>query len=143
MVIVAAPAALALETGLRHLLFPVEFERDLRPLLNPYLTPVAWILGLLAGAAALGGLALQRRASSRRLGLLPPEATPQQRYTQVFAVFLLSSSLPQLPSIVATMTYMFGADLAPVLVGIGLCTVGVLAQAARVSRLAGPSAEGR
>lgn len=127
--------ALGFETALRLLLFPDDFA-IVREFLNPYLTPVAWLLGGLAALGAWLGLALQRRLTTKRIAKLDSEATDDQRYAAGFGVFLLTSSVPQIPSILATITFTFGASLLPVLVGIALCSVGVVAQALRVGRLA-------
>ncbi|HJL15964.1 MAG TPA: hypothetical protein RMH99_09920 [Sandaracinaceae bacterium LLY-WYZ-13_1] len=141
LTIVAAPAALAVETGLRLLLFPEDFEL-VRELLNPTLTPVAWVLGGVAGIAAWVGLLVQRRISRRRLAKLPADADDEARFAAVFGVFLLTTAVPQIPAIFSTFAYMFGASLVPVLVGIGLCSVGVVAQALRVSSLAEDAVRG-
>lgn len=135
LVIVAAPIALAFETALRLLLFPPEFEL-VREFLNPYLTPVAWLIALIVGAAALLGLALQRRIVAKRLSS-QPDATGDQRYQLAVGVFLLTSSVPQIPSILSTFSFMFGASIVPVLAGIAVCSVGVIAQAIRIPRLIG------
>jgi hypothetical protein len=135
LTILAAPVALVVETGLRLLIFPDDFEL-VRGFLNPMLTPVAWVLGVVAGVAGFAGLGLQRRMSAKRLGKLPPGAGVSDRYQAVFAVFLLTTSVPQIPALLATFAYMFGASLVPVLVGVGVCSVGVVSQALRVPRLA-------
>lgn len=135
LVILAAPVALALETGMRLLLFPADFD-IVREFLNPYLTPVAWGLGLLAGVGGWLGLFLQKRMSEKRLAKLPSDAPVALRYQAVFAVFLLTTSVPQIPSVFATISFTFGADLLPVLVGIALCSIGVVAQALRVASIA-------
>jgi hypothetical protein len=135
LTIPAAPVALGLETALRLWLFPDDFEL-VRELLRPMLTPVAWVFGALAALAGLGGLALQRRLSAKRLAKFPPGAPLAARHGAVTGVFLLTSSVPQIPAVLATLTYMFGASLVPVLVGVGLCTAGVVGQALRVPSLA-------
>lgn len=135
LTIAAAPIALAFETLLRHLLFPPEFD-EFRAFLEPVLTPIAWALGLVAGAASLVGLALQRRFAAKRLARLPAEADFAARYGQVLAVFLLTASVPQIPAIFSTFAFMFGASIWPVLAGIAICSVGVVMQALRVGALA-------
>lgn len=74
--------------------------------------------------------------TDRRLAALPAGADVNDRYQAVFAVFLLTTSVPQIPALLATFTYMFGASLVPVVVGVGVCSVGVVSQALRVPRLA-------
>lgn len=135
LTILAAPGALAFESLLRALLFPPDFE-VLREFLSPVLTPVAWVLGLTAAAGSLGGLALQRSIAEKRLARLPEGAGDEARYGQVLGVFMLTTAAPQIPAILATLAFMFGASLWPVLVGVGICSAGVIAQALRVSRLA-------
>lgn len=135
LTIIAAPAALGFETGLRLLLFPADFEL-IREFLNPTLTPVAWLLGAVAALASFGGLFVQRRLAEKRLSALPPDASFDLRYRAVFGVFLLTTAIPQIPAIFSTLTFMFGASLIPVLVGIGVSSVGVVSQALRVESIA-------
>ena len=133
--IVAAPAALGLETVLRRLLFPDEFEL-VREFLRTALTPVAWVFVALAVVGAAAGLVLQRSLAIQRLSRLPPDAPLSARYGAVVGVFLLTTVLPQLPSILVTFCFMFGSSIVPVLVGIAVTTVGVVLQALRVRTLA-------
>ena len=133
--IVAAPAALGFETALRWLLFPDDFEL-FREFLHPYLTPVAWLFALAAAAGAAVGLVLQRKLAEKRIAALPADAPLGPRYSAVTGVFLLTTVAPQLPSIVATFCFMFGSSIVPVLVAIGVTTVGVVLQALRVPTLA-------
>jgi len=136
LTIVAAPAALGLETALRLLLFPPEFEL-VRELLHPYLTVVAWLVALVAGIGAAVGLLVQRRVVQARIAKLPEAAnTLERRYQVAFGVFLLATAIPQIPSIIATFCFMFGASIVPVLVAIGLTSVGVVGQALAVPKLA-------
>lgn len=135
LTILAAPVALVFETFLRAALFPPEFE-TFREFLRPMLSPVAWVLGLVAAAAGLAGLGLQRSMAQRRVARLPEDAGYEERYAQVLGVFMLTTAVPQIPAILSTFAFMFGASLWPVLVGIGVCSVGVVAQALRVSSLA-------
>lgn len=137
LTILAAPVALVVETVLRKLIFPADFEL-VREFLEPMLTPVAWVLGAVAGVAGFVGLGLQRRMADKRLAKLPPAAGVNDRYQAVFAVFLLTTSVPQIPAILATFAYMFGASIVPVIVGVAVCSVGVVSQALRVPRLAEP-----
>jgi membrane protein YqaA with SNARE-associated domain len=135
LTILAAPVALGFETLLRSLLFPPDFE-VMRAFLEPALTPLAWVLGGAAGLAALAGLALQRRLAERRLARLPEHASEPVRQRELLGVFLLTASVPQIPAVLSTFAFMFGASLWPVLVGIALCSVGVVGQAMRVRSLA-------
>lgn len=135
LTILAAPVALAFETLLRALLFPPEFE-SVREFLRPMLTPVAWALGGMAAIASLAGLALQRSMAAKRVRRLPSTADDEARYGAVLGVFMITTAVPQIPAVLSTFAFMFGASFVPVAVGIGLCSAGVIAQAVRVGPLA-------
>ena len=135
LTIVAAPVALGFETALRLVFFPDDFEL-IREFLRPSLTPVAWALGGVAALASFGGVLVQRRLAAKRLQVLGAEATFDMRYRAVFGVFLLTTAIPQVPAIFSTLTFMFGASLVPVLVGIVVSSLGVVTQALRVETLA-------
>ncbi|MFK7985162.1 MAG: hypothetical protein AB8I08_03950 [Sandaracinaceae bacterium] len=140
LTILAAPGALAFETLLRKLLFPVlvpEFEL-IREFFAPMLTPVAYVVSVFIALFAVVGLLLQKRMSEKRLAKLPEDADRDMRFRAILGVFLLTSSVPQIPTILSTFAYMFGASLVPVLIGIGLCSLGVVAQAVRVTKLSEP-----
>lgn len=134
LTVLAAPAALAFETALRKLLFPADFE-EVRSLLEPLLTPVGWLIGGVAAVASLVGLVLQRRMAEKRVARLP-ERTADACYREVFGVFLLTTAVPQIPAILSTFMFMFGASIVPVLVAVGIASLGVVAQAARIPSLA-------
>ncbi|HEY8431317.1 MAG TPA: hypothetical protein VIL20_23215 [Sandaracinaceae bacterium] len=135
LTILAAPVALGFETLLRLLLFPRDFEY-VRELFEPVLTPVAWALGAVAAVASLLGVVVQRSLAQKRIEKSPDRDDEDARYRNVFGVFLLTSSIPQIPAIFSTFAFMFGASLLPVLVGIAVCSVGVVTQALRVPALA-------
>lgn len=135
LTVLAAPTALVFETALRKLLFPSEFE-ELRALLEPALTPVGWVLGLVAGLAGLAGLTMQKRLAGARIAKLADREEVEARYREVFGVFLITTAVPQIPALLSTFAFMFGASLWPVLVGVGLASVGVAGQAVRIPRLA-------
>ncbi|MCA9604098.1 MAG: hypothetical protein KC619_00765 [Myxococcales bacterium] len=135
LTIVAAPGALGLETGLRLLFFPDNFQL-IRDFLNPMLTPVAWAFAAVAGLGAALGLFIQRRLIEKRIAKLPDEHNTHERRFQIaFGVFLLTTAVPQIPSIFATFCFTFGASLIPVLAAITLTSVGVVGQALRVPKL--------
>jgi hypothetical protein len=123
LTVVAAPLALAFETALRHLLLPADFEL-IRAWLRPTLTPIAW--ALVAACVILGALGLRlqarmvRKAARRRT---EPGAPPDLVARARIGGFMLGASIPQIPAIVATFTFMFGASLWPVLVCIVVVTV--------------------
>ena len=135
--IVAAPLALGFETLLRALLFPDDFEL-IRDFLGPTLTWVAWGLAGLAVVGSLLGTSLQRRMAKQRLSALDGEATLAQRFAALSGIFLLTTALPQIPSLLATLCFMFGSELMPVLAALTITTAGVVAQAVAVPRLASP-----
>ena len=131
MTAVAAPVALGFETLLRHLLFPESFEL-VREALRPVLTPVAWVLCLVCAGAGAFGLVFQRRMAARAVDKLPPAGrTPELEDRARLGAFMLAASIPQVPAILATFSFMFGAALTPVVVAIGIVTVFVVAQALR------------
>lgn len=137
LTILAAPVALVFETALRLLLFPIlapDFEL-VREFFRPFLTTAAYGIVVLIALAAGLGVVLQGRLSRKRLAKLPEEADAGMRFRTTTGVFLLTSSIPQIPTILSTFAYMFGASLTPVLVGIVVCSVGVVAQAVRVGSL--------
>jgi predicted membrane channel-forming protein YqfA (hemolysin III family) len=134
LTVLAAPAALGLETVLRKLLFPPEFE-EFRAFLRPLLTPVGWLVAAVAVAASVAGLAVQRRMAQKRIARLE-RADFDARYREVLAIFLISTAVPQVPAIISTLTFMFGASFWPVAVGVGFASVGVVLQAWRIPELA-------
>ncbi len=136
LTIVAAPGALAIETALRVAFFPEDFEL-VREFLRPMLTAAAWVLAGLAGLGALAGLSLQRRLVARRIAKLPEAAnTAERRFRAAIGIFLLTTAVPQIPSIFATLCFTLGASIVPVVASIALTTVGVVLQAQRVPQLA-------
>lgn len=125
----AAPVALAFETLLRHLLFPPSFE-VLRETLRPVLTPVAWGLAGACLLAGIAGLFLQRRMATRAVARLAADRRSGGEAARArLGAFLLAASVAQVPAILATFSYMFGARITPVLVAVALVTLAVLAQA--------------
>lgn len=134
MTAVAAPVALAFETLLRRLLFPPEFER-VREALRPVLTPVAWLLCLICAVAGVAATALQRRLVARGIDRLPSDRrSPEQIDRARIGAFMLAASVPQVPAVLATFGFMFGAALTPVVVAIAIATVAVLVQAVHTRR---------
>ena len=74
--------------------------------------------------------------ANRRLARLPDDATVDQRYREIFAVFLLTTAVPQIPALLSTFVFMFGASIWTVSTAIAFCSVGVVAQALRVPAMA-------
>ena len=139
MTTIAAPVALAFETLLRKLLFPLLMGDDfdlVRDFLRPTLTPFAWALCAVALLASLAGFALRGALVARALARLPAEkrALPAERERVELLAFLFAASVPQLPCVASTLLFTLGAELLPVLAAVGIASVGVLAQAVRPSR---------
>jgi len=136
LTVVATPLALGMETLVRTQVFPLlmggDFE-EVRAVLGPLLTPVAWGLCGVAILANIAGFALYARLVARSIARLPPErrALGPERERAALGAFLLAASVPQVPCILSTLTFTFGAPLAPVLVGVTLGSLGVFAQALR------------
>jgi hypothetical protein len=123
----AAPAAFAVEAAARALLFPADFE-VLRAELEPTLTIVAWTLLAVCVASIPLGLACNRWLVRRGLAG-PSEASPARRERVELEALLLSSSIPQLPALLATVATLGGARVTPVLATLVVSTLGVLLQA--------------
>ncbi|MCA9581473.1 MAG: hypothetical protein KC416_06740 [Myxococcales bacterium] len=119
----AVPFAMAMESVLRRMFFPPEFE-DLREALRPILFWFAWAnVGVTALAIPIAGrtfTALQQRAKDRSV----------DSGGALLATFLTASSIPQVPSLFATFLFMLGAPLGPVAVSI-LTGTGAIAALAR------------
>jgi hypothetical protein len=125
IVAISTPLALAVETGLRMLLFPPEFE-DLRMLLRPIITPYLWATPVLAVVFAFIGIRVQRVVVHKQLAKLSEDKrTPEAEAKAHFDALMLSSSCPQIPALMATFGFMFGSELLPVCVGIAVATAGV------------------
>ncbi|MCA9705954.1 MAG: hypothetical protein KDK70_08915 [Myxococcales bacterium] len=139
LICLSTPLALGVETILRRLMMPPDFDA-VRAWLCPTLTPWAWATVPVTGAAAGLGWwlfsALQRRALARR--------RPDQDEAQVHAraqleALILATSAPQVPAVAATMLFMMGASLTPVLVTMGVAMLGVLSLGLRIRASTPPS----
>jgi hypothetical protein len=131
LTIVAAPIALGFETLLRWFLFPPEFE-EIRMFLRPTLAPYAWGIAVLTALFVALGFLLQGKLTRARIARHSQKEERRVRYRIATAVFLLTSNVPQIPAIIATFTFMFGAPIWATLASIAACTVGVVGQAMRV-----------
>ncbi len=127
---IAAPVAFVIETVVRKLLFPAEFE-EFRELAHDYATILAWGFVVIATLAAVAGLFVQRRLAKKRIAKLPASATAEQRERAALGAFMLAAAVPQVPAVFLTLLYMFGASLTPAVVGLAVSTLGVIAQAVR------------
>jgi hypothetical protein len=126
IVAASTPLAVAIETLFRRSLFPPEFD-EVRAWLEPSVTPWMWLTPF---AAALGiplGLRLQRWLERRNLASIPQHRrTPSTAANAVLDAMLLSTSVPQVPAVAATMGLLLGSAPTPVLVATGVATAGVL-----------------
>lgn len=124
LVAVSAPLALGFETLIRLYLFMPMLGAELaevRAFFLPEFTPevriglatrIAW--GLVGASLGFGvlGLALLRRAARRATHSQSPTHTVR---AEVRDRMLMFSSVPQIPAILATLCFTFGAELTPVL----------------------------
>jgi len=134
IICLSTPLALGVETVLRRVMMPPDFEA-VRAWLSPTLTPWAWAtVPLTAVATGLGWWLLRvlkrRELNKRRPGLTESEA----RARAEFEALMLSTSAPQVPAVMATMLFMMGASLVPVLVAMGVAMLGVLSLGLAVGR---------
>jgi hypothetical protein len=136
LAIVAAstPLAMLVETGLRQVMFPPEFD-EVRMWLRPAITPWVWIAPVASIVAVPLGDRLQRTLVRRELQRLPPERrTEAERIACEFDALLLSTSAPQIPAVIATLAFMCGSSLTPVIAAMLVATAGVLVLGASVAR---------
>ena len=131
---VAAPFALGVEVAFRSVLMPPSEIEQLRLLLGPILTKVAWVFAGLAALATIAGIVLLNWLIARAERRLPLGVPEDVRQRAILGPFLLATSVPQLPAILATVTFTMGASLTPVVAAVAICTVGVGIQAARLYR---------
>jgi hypothetical protein len=126
IVAASTPLAVVFETVLRRWLMPPEFE-EVRAWWQPSVTPWMWLMPPLALLGIPLGLALQRWLVRRNLARLPQHRrTPAVESTAVLDAMLLSTSVPQVPAVVATMGLLVGSKPAPVLLATAVATAGVL-----------------
>lgn len=125
-VALSTPAALGLESLMRAFLLPPAME-ELRAWLRPQLAPVAWALVALAAGSIALAVFLQPRAYRGALRRQPAGLDPRSREAKArFDALLIVTSLPQIPALLATIAFTFGAEPLPTLLTIGLGTAGVL-----------------
>lgn len=123
LVVTAVPVAWGVETGLRAAFFPPDFE-ELRGMLRPALTVVARGLVLATLVFPWVSHVLMRWLVHRRLRVLPSRR-PDLRVGVRLMAFLAASSLVQIPGVLATFAFMFGAELRPVVGAVALSTMGL------------------
>lgn len=126
VVALSTPMAMAVETGMRRLMMPPGFDL-VRAWLSPTLTPWAWATVPATLAATGLGWWLQRVLVRRELRTpRPGMSEAQARSKAEFEALMLASSAPQVPAVAATMLYMMGAPLLPVVVSMAIAMLGVL-----------------
>lgn len=126
IVAVSTPLAVVFETLLRRWLMPPEFE-EVRVWWEPSVTPWMWLTPPLALLGIPLGLALQNWLARRNLARLPEHRrTPASESLAVLDAMLLSTSVAQVPAVLATMGLLIGSKPAPVLVATAVATAGVL-----------------
>lgn len=137
VVAISTPLALGFETGLRLLLFPPGFE-DVRMWLRPSVTPWMWLTPVACALATFVGYRLQSWLVAQRLAKLPEkERTAEARGAAELDALLLATSAPQLPAVVATLGFMAGSQLTPVVVAMAVATLGVLLLGVTIIRRGG------
>ncbi len=125
LVTLSTPLALAVETFLRKLMFPPEFE-EVRMYLRPALEFPVWSLLSLVLLTTVAGIRGQQRRVDKRMAARPEEEQTQHyRDKEIFDSLVLFTSLPQIPAILATFCFMLGASIVPVAVNMAAATVGV------------------
>jgi hypothetical protein len=128
IVAISTPLALAIETGVRMLVFPPELD-EVRAWLQPTITPWVWWMVPLVALATVVGFYVQSRLIARSLRRLPPERRDEAAFASArFDALMLSTSAPQLPALLATMGLTMGAELLPVAVTMASGTLGVIVQ---------------
>jgi hypothetical protein len=128
LIAASTPAMLGIESLLRWLLLPPEFE-EVRIWLGPSITPYVWALAAAAAVAGPVGFRLQRALVNRTLSRLDPAHVDDMSEPRArFDALILSTSVVQVPALLATLGYLLGADLLAVVVAIAVATIGVIAQ---------------
>lgn len=126
IIALSTPLALAVETGLRLLIFPPEFA-EVRIFLRPYITPWMWLMTPAALVMTGVGFPLHRLLVRKNLSRFKPEKRTAKRIEDAnFDSLMLSTSAPQVPALVSTFGFMLGSELLPVLLAIVAATMGVL-----------------
>ncbi len=124
---VSSPVSLGAETLIRKVMFTADM-REMRVLLNPYLTPVAWALLAVTAVASLAGVPAHRAVHRRLVGKLGERRRDPVACASTDAMALyLASSIVQFPTLIATMTFTLGADLVPVFAALWVAAFAVVA----------------
>ena len=135
MLAISSPVSLGAETLIRKIVFTADM-REMRVLLEPFLTPVAWALLGVTGLAVLLGVPAHHAIHARLFARLGERAgDPAARASADTVALYLAASVVQLPSLVAAMTFTLGAAVTPVLAalcaaGVGVVLIGVFGRRA-------------
>ncbi|MCA9600578.1 MAG: hypothetical protein KC417_01060 [Myxococcales bacterium] len=126
---IAAPVALVFEWALRRWALGDALD-EVRAALGPYATFLASGLALVSIGLAVVAAPLFRALATRAFAKIPPEARahPGRRTQAITGAFLIASSVVQLPALVATLAYTFGASFGPVALCLACSCVGVVHQ---------------
>jgi hypothetical protein len=128
LIAVSTPAMLGVESLLRWLMLPPDFE-EIRIWLRPSITPYVWALAAAAALAVPIAFRLQRFLVRRTLARESPAYRDDMSEAKArFDALILSTSVVQVPALLATVCYLLGAALLPVTVAIVVATIGVIAQ---------------
>lgn len=123
----SSPVSLGFETLIRKVMFTADM-REMRVLLNPFLTPVAWALLGVTALAALVGVPAHHALHKRSFARLGDRARdPAARASADTVALYVASSIVQFPTLAATMTFTLGADLVPVFAALWVAAAGVAA----------------
>lgn len=128
LIALSSPLSLAIETGVRTLLFTDDM-RALRLMARDALTPVAWAFVPVTAAAAGVGVVVHRAALRRALAHAAtrpddPDAVENARLTALY----VATSVPQIPSLLATFLFTAGARFWPVMITLLVAAFGVMLQ---------------
>lgn len=134
LIALSTPLAWLMESGLRRLVFPPDFDA-VRAWLSPALTPWAWALVPTTLVTTAIGWWLYRALARREVMARRPGLTVEQaRAKAEFEALMLASSAPQVPAVAATMLYMLGADVVPVAAAMVAATLGVISLGVWIGR---------
>ncbi len=124
---VSTPMTLLVETAIRHLVMPPEFEQ-VRAWLGPQVTPWVWGMVPLTVLATAGAVPLQRYLYRGEFAEREAKLGADKAHDKaVFESLMLSTSAPQFPALLATFGYLCGASPTPVVWTMVLATIGVFA----------------
>ncbi len=130
----AVPLSLAVETVLRPLIMPAELLAELPRSLGQALTTMSWIL--VVGTAVVGAVGTLLIVPLSRRAVARAETGAVSEQTARLGAFLLVASASQLPALLATLSFLFGASAVPVIGAVAVSTVAVGVQAYRYQRSA-------